>query len=113
MGMLSGSASNRQRCHVYLVPPTLHTSWISARGRYEENFLRVVDGHCAHRRRLGNFGQVIAARCLATLHHIDFDIFAHVVRLRWDRRHCLERNYVQLEAGDVVRDLIEPKQMSL
>jgi hypothetical protein len=113
MGMLSGSASNCQRCDVYLVPPTLHTSWIRARGRYEEDLLGIVDGDCAHCCRLGDLGQVIAARCLATLHHIDLDIFAHVVRLRLDRSHRLERNYVQLKAGDVVGDLIEPEQMSL
>jgi hypothetical protein len=35
------------------------------------------------------------------------------MRLGWDRRHCLERNYVQLKAGDADGDLIEPKQMSL
>lgn len=68
------------------------TSRISARRWHEEGILGVVDRDCAHRGRLGDLGQVFAARDLAPLHHIDLDIFAHVVRFDGDRRHCLEND---------------------
>ena len=64
------------------------TSWISTRRRYEDGVRRVADGDRTHRRRLGDFGQVLGTRFLASLHHVDFDIFAHgVVRFRGSR-HC-------------------------
>jgi hypothetical protein len=67
----------------------MFTSWISTRRWHEEGVRRVADGDRPHRCRFGDFGQVVGARALTSLHHIDFDIFAHGVgRLRVDSGHC-------------------------
>jgi hypothetical protein len=65
------------------------TSWISTRRRNEDGVCRVTDGDGTHSRRLGDLGQIVAARVSTSLDHVDFDIFAHGVgRLRVDCGHC-------------------------
>ena len=64
------------------------TSWVGARRRYEDSVRRVANGDRTHRRRLGDFGQVLSTGVLASLDHVDFDIFAHIIVRLWSSRHC-------------------------
>jgi hypothetical protein len=76
----------------------MFTSRIRTWGWHKEGICGVAVGHCAHRCRLGDFGQVLGARALASLHHVDLDIFAHgVVRLGDSCGHCQETKCLWLE----------------